>query len=100
MSTILATKITQFRKVSTQLRRLRVHGGTTAATTRAIGRHELDLAHLVHELDVLGHRLVSGDLADESNLLARLNLARHLGQDRPDLRERLTAVRRRIRAAR
>lgn len=77
------------------LRRLKVSGGRTAATTNAISRRRNAIEKAIGNLP----RNIAGDLAYENTLLENIAVSRRNGVKRPELAARLAACRRQIDAS-
>lgn len=77
------------------LRRLKVSGGRTAATTNAMTRRRMAIETAIKSLP----RNLAGDLAYENTLLENIAVSRRNGVERPELATRLTACRRQISGA-
>lgn len=100
----LAEAVWQYRSNETQLRRLKA-SAAAQSTSRNHGANEVAHVRRIHareavqlSLVLAGHTELAGELIEEAGLLQRLSWARELGQERPELRARLTAVRRTIKA--
>lgn len=91
--------IDRYRRATAGLRRMHRSTGRTAATTHAIERYEAGLADLVRAHGAQ-HRALLGNLAVEANLVENIAQRRAVAAAYPELRQRLAAVRREIRAAR
>lgn len=76
------------------LRRLKVSGGRTAATTNAVNRRWSAIQAACTSLP----RSLAGDLAYENALLENIAMSRRNGIERPELADRLADCRRQIKA--
>lgn len=91
-----ATKaISTIRSNYAALRRLKVSGGRTAATTNAMNRRRNAIEAAINSLP----RDLAGDLAYENTLLENIAVSRRNGVERPELTARLANCRRRINAS-
>ncbi|ACU71831.1 hypothetical protein Caci_2922 [Catenulispora acidiphila DSM 44928] len=90
----LTQTISTVRSNYAALRRLKVSGGRTAATTNAISRRRNAIEAACKNLP----RNVAGDLAYENTLLENMAVSRRNGVQRPELAARLANCRRDINA--
>jgi hypothetical protein len=88
--------ITTYRQASAALRRRKITGGRTAATTNAIARHEARQAGAVAAIE---SRAAVGALTEENHLLANIAQRKANGAGYGELTTRLAAARRTIAGA-
>ena len=87
------------RKAAGELRVPRLMGRNHRATERLLDVRRRELQEAYRALLALGRRDLAAALREEHNLTQRVAKARHLGQDRPELRARLAAARATLRDA-
>lgn len=69
----IAEAINDFRSANAALRQIRKGGGSTAATTNAIARHQRVADRAVRALMEDRQRAIVGDLTEEQHLIERLD---------------------------